>query len=138
MATEAAPMDEKAKRMRDLLSSFYAPDPSIATSGSSISASFDNINSTSFDPDQYMDLMVSLCFSSFLAKKMRESVVETFIACQLYQLSSISIKFHSNSDSLKLVRFGSFYSISGVSSKLRIGKLLFRSDYYLLERENSC
>ncbi|XP_010422649.1 PREDICTED: vacuolar protein sorting-associated protein 51 homolog [Camelina sativa] len=58
MATEAAPMDEKAKRMRDLLSSFYAPDPSISTSGSSISASFDNINSTSFDADQYMDLMI--------------------------------------------------------------------------------
>jgi hypothetical protein len=58
MATEAAPMDEKAKRMRDLLSSFYAPDPSISTSGSSINASFDNINSTSFDADQYMDLMI--------------------------------------------------------------------------------
>ncbi|KAG7557921.1 hypothetical protein ISN44_As11g038560 [Arabidopsis suecica] len=58
MATEAAPMDEKAKRMRDLLSSFYAPDPSISTSNSSISASFDNINSTSFDADQYMDLMI--------------------------------------------------------------------------------
>jgi hypothetical protein len=64
MATEAAPMDEKAKRMRDLLSSFYAPDPSISTSGSSINASFDNINSTSFDADQYMDLMVSLRFLS--------------------------------------------------------------------------
>ncbi|KAL9816110.1 Vacuolar protein sorting-associated protein 51 [Arabidopsis thaliana] len=60
MATEAAPMDEKAKRMRDLLSSFYAPDPSISTSGSSINASFDNINSTSFDADQYMDLMIRL------------------------------------------------------------------------------
>ncbi|CAL9232795.1 unnamed protein product [Arabidopsis halleri] len=58
MATEAAPMDEKAKRMRDLLSSFYAPDPSISTSNSSINASFDNINSTSFDADQYMDLMI--------------------------------------------------------------------------------
>ncbi|CAA7013116.1 unnamed protein product [Microthlaspi erraticum] len=58
MATEAAPMDEKAKRMRDLLSSFYAPDPSISTGGSSINASFDNINSTSFDADQYMDLMI--------------------------------------------------------------------------------
>uniref|UniRef100_A0A1J3J2A6 Vacuolar protein sorting-associated protein 51 homolog n=1 Tax=Noccaea caerulescens TaxID=107243 RepID=A0A1J3J2A6_NOCCA len=58
MATEVAPMDEKAKRMRDLLSSFYAPDPSISASGSSINASFDNINSTSFDADQYMDLMI--------------------------------------------------------------------------------
>ncbi|CAH2072039.1 unnamed protein product [Thlaspi arvense] len=58
MATEAAPMDEKAKRMRDLLSSFYAPDPSLSTSASSINASFDNINSTSFDADHYMDLMI--------------------------------------------------------------------------------
>lgn len=60
MATEAAPMDEKAKRMRDLLSSFYTPDPSVSTSVSSISTSFDNINGPSFDADQYMDLMVSL------------------------------------------------------------------------------
>lgn len=59
MATEAAPMDEKAKRMRDLLSSFYTPDPSISTTTSSISTSFDNINGPSFDADQYMDLMVS-------------------------------------------------------------------------------
>ncbi|KFK30780.1 vps51 vps67 family (components of vesicular transport) protein [Arabis alpina] len=58
MATEAAPMDEKAKRMRDLLSSFYTPDPSISNNASSISTSFDNINSTSFDADQYMDLMI--------------------------------------------------------------------------------
>nr|VDC58198.1 unnamed protein product [Brassica rapa] len=58
MATEAAPMDEKAKRMRDLLSSFYTPDPSISTPTSSISTSFDNINGPSFDADQYMDLMI--------------------------------------------------------------------------------
>ncbi|CAN8308731.1 unnamed protein product [Cochlearia groenlandica] len=57
-ATETAPMDEKAKRMRDLLSSFYAPDPSLSTNGSSINASFDNINGASFDADQYMDLMI--------------------------------------------------------------------------------
>ncbi|XP_010519952.1 PREDICTED: vacuolar protein sorting-associated protein 51 homolog [Tarenaya hassleriana] len=53
-----APMDEKAKRMRDLLSNFYAPDPSISTGGSSTHASFDNINSTSFNADQYMDLLI--------------------------------------------------------------------------------
>ncbi|VVB07184.1 unnamed protein product [Arabis nemorensis] len=44
--------------MRDLLSSFYALDPSISNTTSSISTSFDNINSTSFDADQYMDLMI--------------------------------------------------------------------------------
>lgn len=56
-------MDEKAKRMRDLLSSFYTPDPCISTPTSSISTSFDNINGPSFDADQYMDLMVSLPIS---------------------------------------------------------------------------
>ncbi|KAG5002596.1 Vacuolar protein sorting-associated protein 51 [Glycine max] len=53
---EVVPMDDKAKRMRDLLSSFYSPDPSISNNTSK-HASLDDINSTSFDPDQYMNIL---------------------------------------------------------------------------------
>lgn len=52
------PMDDKAKRMRDLLSSFYSLDPSISNTTSK-HASLDDINSTSFDPDQYMNILVN-------------------------------------------------------------------------------
>ncbi|KAK6937283.1 hypothetical protein RJ641_030791 [Dillenia turbinata] len=60
MGTEELPMDEKAKRMRDLLSSFYSPDPSMSDSNNSPSkyASLDAINTLSFDPDRYMNLLV--------------------------------------------------------------------------------
>ncbi|KAF9612642.1 hypothetical protein IFM89_003084 [Coptis chinensis] len=66
-------MDDKAKRMRDLLSSFYTPDPSSTStsnnnynnSSSSFNSnsvksisSLDSINTTSFDPDQYMNLLI--------------------------------------------------------------------------------
>nr|KYP55077.1 hypothetical protein KK1_001282 [Cajanus cajan] len=61
MAVDEVPIDDKAKRMRDLLSSFYSPDPSISNT-SSKHASLDDINSTSFDPDQYMNILV--CYSS--------------------------------------------------------------------------
>ncbi|XP_059625590.1 vacuolar protein sorting-associated protein 51 homolog [Cornus florida] len=55
------PMDDKAKRMRDLLSSFYSPDhssSSIPANTSSRFATLDTINTTSFDPDQYMNLLI--------------------------------------------------------------------------------
>ncbi|KAG6606940.1 Vacuolar protein sorting-associated protein 51-like protein, partial [Cucurbita argyrosperma subsp. sororia] len=62
MEIEDVPMDEKAKRMRDLLSSFYSPDASM--SGSSTGSSnryaspLETINTTSFNPDQYMSILV--------------------------------------------------------------------------------
>ncbi|KAK2993370.1 hypothetical protein RJ640_008971 [Escallonia rubra] len=59
---DEVPMDDKAKRMRDLLSSFYSPDPSSAppptANASSRYATLDTINTTSFDPNQYMNLLV--------------------------------------------------------------------------------
>ncbi|CAN1236701.1 Vacuolar protein sorting-associated protein 51 homolog [Linum grandiflorum] len=59
MAMEDVPLDDKAKRMRDLLSSFYAPaDPSMSTDSIPKGASLDAINTTSFDADQYMNLLV--------------------------------------------------------------------------------
>ncbi|KAL9271939.1 Vacuolar protein sorting-associated protein 51-like protein [Drosera capensis] len=56
-------MDDKAKRMRDLLASFYSTDHASSASDSSAASSrsvnvLDAINSTSFDPDQYMNLLV--------------------------------------------------------------------------------
>lgn len=61
MGTDEESLDDKARRTRDLLSSFYSPDPSMS-SNSSISSSkhptLDDINSTSFDPDYYMNNLV--------------------------------------------------------------------------------
>ncbi|RVX01609.1 Vacuolar protein sorting-associated protein 51-like [Vitis vinifera] len=62
MAADDIPLDDKAKRMRDLLSSFYAPDPSTASNTSSKYVSLDAINTTSFDADQYMNLLSVLTF----------------------------------------------------------------------------
>ncbi|TVU45151.1 hypothetical protein EJB05_04626 [Eragrostis curvula] len=69
----AAPpgMDEKARRTRDLLASFYNTDPSASAAPPASPASLarlsptatagsplDSINSTSFDPEIYMDVLV--------------------------------------------------------------------------------
>lgn len=58
MAADEVLLDDKAKRMRDLLSSFYAPDPSTASNNASKYVSLDAINTPSFDADQYMNLLV--------------------------------------------------------------------------------
>ncbi|KAM7521415.1 hypothetical protein LguiA_011317 [Lonicera macranthoides] len=59
---DVVPMDDKAKRMRDLLSSFYSPDPSSSSTPANATstryATLDTINTTSFDSDQYMNLLV--------------------------------------------------------------------------------
>ena len=64
MEVEDAPLDDKAKRMRDLLSSFYSadPPPSMPANASSKYATLDTINTTSFDADQYMNLLVRHLF----------------------------------------------------------------------------
>ncbi|KAK8693771.1 hypothetical protein V6N13_071340 [Hibiscus sabdariffa] len=56
--TDDVPLDDKAKRMRDLLSSFYNPDHSSAPKAPSNYENLDAIDSTSFDPDHYMNLLV--------------------------------------------------------------------------------
>lgn len=55
-----APLDDKAKRMRDLLSSFYSadPPPSMPSNTSSKYATLDTINTSTFDAEQYMNLLV--------------------------------------------------------------------------------
>ena len=68
MGSDDVPLDDKAKRMRDLLSSFYSPDPSSASmpvnNTSSRFATLDTINTPSFDADQYMNLLVCLNLTS--------------------------------------------------------------------------
>lgn len=66
MATEDVALDDKAKRMRDLLASFYAPDPSASAKTSPKFASLDAINAASFDADQYMNLLVHILFRLFM------------------------------------------------------------------------
>ncbi|MED6169089.1 Vacuolar protein sorting-associated protein 51 [Stylosanthes scabra] len=59
MGADEVPLDDKAKRMRDLLSSFYSPESAMSTATDSANhASPDDINSNSFDPDHYMNIMV--------------------------------------------------------------------------------
>lgn len=68
-------MDEKAKRTRDLLASFYSstnnpssgsgapPSPAAASNLTPRTASsLDSINSPSFDPNSYMSLLVRTQF----------------------------------------------------------------------------
>ncbi|XP_071696754.1 vacuolar protein sorting-associated protein 51 homolog [Rutidosis leptorrhynchoides] len=61
MTMDDVPLDDKVKRTRDLLSSFYSQDSSqtsVPTNSTSRFATLDTINTTSFDADQYMNLLV--------------------------------------------------------------------------------
>ncbi|XP_061350137.1 vacuolar protein sorting-associated protein 51 homolog isoform X2 [Gastrolobium bilobum] len=79
MDVDEAPLDEKAKRMRDLLSSFYSPNPSMSSNhGNSFSqyASIDDINSISFEPDQYMNILAHKSNLEGLLQRHVEMVAE--------------------------------------------------------------
>lgn len=76
----AVALDDKAKRMRDLLSSFYSPDQSSSASlpsnTSSRFATLDTINTASFDADQYMNLLVQKSSLEGLLQKHVEMAAE--------------------------------------------------------------
>ncbi|KAK9101730.1 hypothetical protein Sjap_018984 [Stephania japonica] len=80
MAVEGVPLDDKAKRTRDLLSSFYSHDPSSQMSANaSASARFallDAINTASFDADQYMNLLIQKSNLEGLLQKHVEMAAE--------------------------------------------------------------
>lgn len=76
MAVDDVPLDDKAKRMRDLLSSFYSPDPAMSSCNSSKFASLDAINTTSFDADQYMNLLAQKSNLEGLLQKHVEMAAE--------------------------------------------------------------
>ncbi|KAI3514705.1 hypothetical protein L1887_13334 [Cichorium endivia] len=61
MAVDDVPLDDKVKRTRDLLSSFYSQDAAQTSAPANTTSRFatlDTINTTSFDADQYMNLLV--------------------------------------------------------------------------------
>ncbi|KAK7337517.1 hypothetical protein VNO77_18096 [Canavalia gladiata] len=79
MDSNEAPLDDKARRMRDLLSSFYSPIPSMSSNSSnpfSKHTSPDDINSTSFEPDHYMNLLARKSNLEGLLQRHVEMVAE--------------------------------------------------------------
>ncbi|MQM01522.1 hypothetical protein Taro_034281 [Colocasia esculenta] len=77
---DVPPMDEKAKRTRELLASFYSPDPSAAAGAGPTSpakvATLDSINTPTFDPDLYMNLLVQKSNSEGLLQRHVEMAAE--------------------------------------------------------------
>jgi magnesium-transporting ATPase (P-type) len=66
---ETPPLDDKARRMRDLLSSFYSPHPSMSSDSSNMSPKYTSshdINSSSFESDHYMNVMVVITYNYFI------------------------------------------------------------------------
>ncbi|KAL1550291.1 vacuolar protein sorting-associated protein 51 isoform X2 [Salvia divinorum] len=130
----ALPMDDKAKRMRDLLSSFYTSDQS--SSGStrhtaSRFATLDTINTTSFDADQYMNLLVQKSSLDGLLQKHVEMASEiknldTDLQMLVYENYN---KFISATDTIKKMK----NNIAGMERNMeqlleKITSVQFRSD----------
>lgn len=79
MGVDDEPLDDKAKRMRDLLSSFYSQNPSstsMAANSTSRFATLDTINTPSFDADLYMNLLVQKSNLEGLLEKHVEMAAE--------------------------------------------------------------
>lgn len=103
MAVDDVPLDDKAKRMRDLLSSFYAPDPSMSNEPSAQYAPLDAIDTNSFDADQYMNLLVQKSSLEGLLQRHVEMAAEiknldTDLQMLVYENYS---KFISATDTIK-------------------------------------
>nr|KYP47571.1 Protein fat-free isogeny [Cajanus cajan] len=76
MDDDETPLDDKSKRMRDLLASFYSPIPSASSNPFSKHTSPDDINSASFQPDQYMNIMARKSNLEGLLQRHVEMVAE--------------------------------------------------------------
>ncbi|KAK7278182.1 hypothetical protein RJT34_23207 [Clitoria ternatea] len=117
MGADEVPLDDKAKRMRDLLSSFYSPDPSMSNSGNAFSKhALDDINSTSFDPDQYMNILVYKSNLEGLLQRHVEMAAEiknldTDLQMLVYENYN---KFISATDTIKRMKS----NISGMESNM--------------------
>ncbi|KAM0948467.1 putative vacuolar protein sorting-associated protein [Dioscorea sansibarensis] len=117
------PMDEKVRRTRELLASFYSSDPSTASAGgppspssASQSASLDSINSLSFDPDVYMNLLIQKSNLEGLLQKHVEMAAEiknldTDLQMLVYENYN---KFISATDTIKRMK----NNISGMESSM--------------------
>ncbi|KAJ0980593.1 hypothetical protein J5N97_008848 [Dioscorea zingiberensis] len=133
MATDSAPppMDEKVRRTRELLASFYSPDPSTASAGAPPSpsaagqaASLDSINSPSFDPDVYMNLLIQKSNLEGLLQKHVEMAAEiknldTDLQMLVYENYN---KFISATDTIKRMK----NNISGMETSMEqlLGKIM--------------
>uniref|UniRef100_A0A6N2LZI6 Vacuolar protein sorting-associated protein 51 homolog n=1 Tax=Salix viminalis TaxID=40686 RepID=A0A6N2LZI6_SALVM len=119
------PMDDKAKRMRDLLSSFYSPDPSVTNTNNPLKfGSLDVINTTSFDADQYMNLLVRKSNLEGLLQKHVEMASEiknldTDLQMLVYENYN---KFISATDTIKRMKTNIIMTVQsksdGVNTKL--------------------
>lgn len=129
---DAPPLDEKAKRTRELLASFYSPDPSLATAAvSPMVVSLDSINSPSFDPDVYMNLLVQKSNLEGLLHKHVEMAAEiknldTDLQMLVYENYN---KFISATDTIKRMK----NNIVGMEANMeqlleKIMSVQFRSD----------
>ncbi|KAL2507576.1 Vps51/Vps67 family (components of vesicular transport) protein [Forsythia ovata] len=117
---DGEPLDEKAKRMRDLLSSFYSPDLPSASLRPNASfsrfATLDTINATSFDADHYMNLLVQKANLEELLKKHVEMASEiknldTDLQTLVYENYN---KFISATDAIKRMK----NNINGMEAKM--------------------
>ncbi|KAK8497566.1 hypothetical protein V6N13_002969 [Hibiscus sabdariffa] len=104
-AEDNVPLDDKAKRMRDLLSSFYAPDPSTNNAPSN-PGTLDAINTSSFDADQYMNLLIQKSNLDELLQRHVEMAAEiknidTDLQMLVYENYS---KFISATDAIKRMK----------------------------------
>ncbi|KAL9435548.1 hypothetical protein AB3S75_021759 [Citrus x aurantiifolia] len=103
MAVDDVPLDDKAKRMRDLLSSFYAPDPSMSNESSGKYVPLDAIDTNLFDADQYMNFLVQKSSLEGLLQRHVEMAAEiknldTDLQMLVYENYS---KFISATDTIK-------------------------------------
>ncbi|KAL2485735.1 Vps51/Vps67 family (components of vesicular transport) protein [Abeliophyllum distichum] len=117
---DGEPLDEKTKRMRDLLSSFYSPDLPSASLRSNASfsrfATLDTINATSFDANHYMNLLVQKANLEELLKKHVEMASEiknldTDLQMLVYENYN---KFISATDAIKRMK----NNINGMEAKM--------------------
>ncbi|KAF2325085.1 hypothetical protein GH714_022682 [Hevea brasiliensis] len=125
MGVDDVPLDDKAKRMRDLLSSFYSPDPAMSSSNSSKFASLDAINTTSFDADQYMNLLVQKSNLEGLLQKHVEMAAEiknldTDLQMLVYENYN---KFISATDTIKRMKNNIVGMEANMEQLLEKGKL---------------
>nr|CAB3493305.1 unnamed protein product [Digitaria exilis] len=141
-------MDEKARRTRDLLASFYNTDPSAAAAaGAAAPASLarpsptaapasplDSINSTSFDPEIYMNVLVQQSNLEGLLQrhvKMAAEIKNLDTDLQMLVYENYN-KFISATDTIKRMKT----NIVGMEANME--QLLSKFIYDLPSRLNKC
>ncbi|GJM96543.1 hypothetical protein PR202_ga13387 [Eleusine coracana subsp. coracana] len=140
-------MDEKARRTRDILASFYNTDPSASAATPASPASLarlsptataasplDSINSTSFDPEIYMNVLVQQSnLESLLQRHVKMAAeiknLDTDLQMLVYENYN---KFISATDTIKRMKT----NIVGMEANME--QLLAKFIYDLPTRLNKC